>query len=64
MLKNNVLCAATEGASMILSVDQTIKNPKSEQAQADARKKASGRGALPGMGGRGGQVMGGGRGRR
>jgi len=65
MLKVNVLSAATEAACMILSVDQTIKNPKSEQAQADARKKAAGRGALPGMdrGGRGRQVMQGGRGR-
>lgn len=50
MLKNNVLSAGTEAACMILSVDQTIKNPKSEQAQQDARKKNSGRGALPGMG--------------
>jgi len=49
MLKQNVLSAATEAACMILSVDQTIKNPKSEQAQADQRKKAAGRGALPGM---------------
>jgi T-complex protein 1 subunit eta len=49
MLKNNVLSAATEAACMILSVDQTIKNPKSEQAQQDLRKKNAGRGALPGM---------------
>ncbi len=57
MLKSNVLGSATEAACMILSVDQTIKNPKSEQAQAESRKKAGGRGALPGMGGRGRQPM-------
>jgi T-complex protein 1 subunit eta len=30
----NVIQAATEAACQILGVDQTIRNPKSEQAQA------------------------------
>ena len=38
-LKANVLSAATEACCTILSVDQTVKNPKSEQAQQDARKR-------------------------
>lgn len=50
MLKANVLAAATEATCMILSVDQTVKNPKSEQAQQDARKNKLGRGGMPGMG--------------
>jgi T-complex protein 1 subunit eta len=33
----NVLTAATEAACTILSVDETIRNPKSEQDQADGR---------------------------
>ena len=40
MLKSNVISAATEACCTIISVDQTVKNPKSEQAQQDARKKA------------------------
>ena len=44
MLKSNVLNAATEATCMILSVDQTVKNPKSEQAQQDKRKNQMGRG--------------------
>lgn len=46
MLKANVLSAATEAACMVLSVDQTVKNPKSEQAQQDARKRQMGRGGM------------------
>lgn len=38
MLKNNVLSAETEAACMVLSLNQTVKNPKSEQAQQDKRK--------------------------
>jgi T-complex protein 1 subunit eta len=56
MLKMNVLSAACEAACTVLSVDQTIKNPKSEQAQQDQRKM--GRGGMPGMGmGRGRGMM-------
>ena len=46
MLKANVLSAATEAACMVLSVDQTVKNPKSEQAQQDERKRRMGRGGM------------------
>jgi len=49
MLKNNVLGSACEAACMILSVDQTVRNPRSEQAQQEARKKGVGRGGLPGF---------------
>jgi len=35
----NVLQAASEAACAILSVDRTIRNPKSEQAQAEAAKR-------------------------
>ena len=35
----NVLSAATEACCTIISVDQTVKNPKSEQAQQDERKR-------------------------
>lgn len=52
MLKNNILGAATEAACMILSVDQTVKNPKSEQAQQENRKRQMGRGGVPGYKGR------------
>ena len=39
MLKENFLNAATEAACSIISVDQTVKNPKSEQAIQDQKKK-------------------------
>ena len=39
MLKENVLVAATEAACSVISVDQTVKNPKSEQAIQDQKKK-------------------------
>jgi len=53
MLKQNVLSAATEAACMILSVDQTVRNPKSEQAQQDKRKMQMARGGVPNSGFRG-----------
>jgi T-complex protein 1 subunit eta len=53
----NVLQAATEAACAILGVDQTIKNPRSEQAQAEAAGRLDGSKPPPGMG------RGGGRGR-
>ena len=40
MLKDNILNSATEAACSIISVDQTVKNPKSEQAQQDEKKRA------------------------
>jgi T-complex protein 1 subunit eta len=39
ILKENVLNSATEAACTIISVDQTVKNPKSEQAIQDERKR-------------------------
>ena len=39
LLKENVLNAATEAACSIISVDQTVKNPKSEQAIQEQKKK-------------------------
>lgn len=54
----NVLVAATEAACTILSVDETVKNPSSEQDQNEARRMAKLRDRMPGMGrgmkGRGG----------
>lgn len=38
-LKKNILSSACEAVCMILSVDQTIKNPKSEQNIQDERKR-------------------------
>jgi T-complex protein 1 subunit eta len=46
MLKANVLSAATEATCMVLSVDQTVKNPKSEQAQQEMRKQKMRRGGM------------------
>lgn len=40
----NVISAACEAACTILSVDQTIKNPKSEQQEAEAAKRLAGTG--------------------
>jgi len=62
LVRTNVLSAATEAACSILSVDQTVRNAKSEQQQEEAAKKMAmmqgggGRGGRPGMGrGRGGR---------
>ena len=63
LVRINVISAATEAACTILSVDQTIKNPKSEQQQAEAAGRltgqAGGRPRGPAMGrgirGRGGR---------
>lgn len=46
----NVLQAATEAACAILGVDRTIRNPKSEQAQAEAAGRLDGSNPPPGMG--------------
>lgn len=42
IVRNNVMSAATEAACTILSVDQTIKNPQSEQQQAQAAGRLDG----------------------
>ena len=49
----NVLTAATEAAVTILSVDRTIRNPKSEQQQAQAAGRLDGSSKAPGGRGRG-----------
>ncbi|KAJ0980223.1 hypothetical protein J5N97_008478 [Dioscorea zingiberensis] len=58
VVKINAINAATEAACLILSVDETVKNPKSESAQGEAAASAmAGRGrggaAFRGRGGRG-----------
>merc|ERR1712060_704263 len=58
IVKESALSAATEAACLILSIDETIKNPKSEQPQ-----KGGGKGGMPGMGKGKGKGMGKGRGR-
>jgi T-complex protein 1 subunit eta len=60
--KINAIMAATEAACLILSVDQTVKNPSSEQSQMAAKKQygRQGGGGKPlsrAMGGKG--IMGG-----
>ena len=66
IVRLNVLTAATEAAVTILSVDQTIRNPASEQNQAMAAGRLDGSKPPPGGGrGRGrGRGMGMGRGMR
>ena len=61
IVRVNVLKAATEAACTILSVDQTIRNPASEQQQAAAARRLDGTSAPPGRGrgrGRGGMGRG------
>ena len=53
IVRVNVLTAATEAACTILSIDQTIRNPASEQAQAQAAGRLDGTNPPPGAGGRG-----------
>jgi len=65
LVRLNVLTAATEAACTILSIDQTIRNPASEQNQALAKGRLEGgQGGPPGRGrgrgmnmGRGMRVM-------
>ena len=59
LVKVNAISAAAEAACLVLSVDETVKNPKSEAPDA-AAMGAGGRGAGMGMGGGRGR----GRGRR
>eukprot|EP00004_Rigifila_ramosa_P021227 TRINITY_DN5604_c0_g1_i1.p1 TRINITY_DN5604_c0_g1~~TRINITY_DN5604_c0_g1_i1.p1 ORF type:complete len:573 (+),score=154.88 TRINITY_DN5604_c0_g1_i1:25-1719(+) len=62
LVKLNALSSATDAACLILSIDETVKNPKSDAAQQDT--EFGGRAAAMGMGmGRGGPGMRGGRGR-
>lgn len=66
IVRVNVLTAATEAACTILSVDQTIRNPASEQQKAQAAGRLDGTNPPPGAGrGRGrGRGMNMGRGMR
>jgi T-complex protein 1 subunit eta len=52
LVKLNALSAATEAACTILSIDETVRNPKSEKPNAGPRMPGmGGRGRGPGMGG-------------
>ncbi|GAU14537.1 hypothetical protein TSUD_250790, partial [Trifolium subterraneum] len=54
VVKINAINAATEAACLVLSVDETVKNPKSESAQGEAAASAmGGRGRGGGFRGRG-----------
>lgn len=66
VVKINAIGAAAEAACMILSVDETVENPKSEaqQASGGGGMGAMGRGMGGGMGGMPGMMGGGGRGVR
>ena len=57
LVKCNSIAAACEATCLILSIDETVRNPRSEDAQGGG---GGGRGGM--MGGRGGR--GGGRGMR
>lgn len=48
LVKINALKAATEAACTILSIDETVRNPKSEQDEQQRRLKK----AIPKAGGR------------
>eukprot|EP00448_Togula_jolla_P007290 CAMPEP_0170600042 /NCGR_PEP_ID=MMETSP0224-20130122/17127_1 /TAXON_ID=285029 /ORGANISM="Togula jolla, Strain CCCM 725" /LENGTH=560 /DNA_ID=CAMNT_0010924749 /DNA_START=70 /DNA_END=1752 /DNA_ORIENTATION=- len=51
VVKESALTAATEAACLILSVDETVKNPKSEQPQGGGKGKGKGMGkGMPGKG--------------
>jgi len=41
LVKINALKAATEAACIILSIDETVRNPKSEQEEQQRRIKKS-----------------------
>lgn len=63
--KINSIAAATEAACLVLSVDETVRNPKSEQPQggggpggAPMSAAMGGRGMRGMMGGRGGRGLG------
>lgn len=43
LIKKNALTAATEAANLILSIDQTVKNPESEQRQHEAMRGRGGK---------------------
>merc|ERR1712146_408584 len=59
IVKESALSAATEAACLILSIDETVKNPQSEQPQGGVGGKGNGKGkGMPMKGrGRGARVM-------
>lgn len=50
IVKESALAAATEAACLILSIDETVKNPQSEQPQGGGGGKGKGKGMGKGMG--------------
>ncbi|KAL4178918.1 hypothetical protein AMTRI_Chr13g84600 [Amborella trichopoda] len=46
VVKINAINAAIEAACLVLSVDETVRNPKSESAQGEAAASAMGRGLI------------------
>merc|ERR1719263_1811106 len=49
IVKDNALSAATEAACLILSIDETIKNPRSEQPKGGGKGKGKGKNPMGGM---------------
>lgn len=72
LVKVNAITAATEAANMVLSVDETVRNPQSEGADQQKQAQKAGLGGFGGghpgapakRGGRGGRGRGRGRGGR
>ena len=63
IVKKNALRSATEAACLILSIDETVKNPESEQAQAQGgRPHPAGGGSMSQQGMKGMMQQMGGRG--
>lgn len=62
LVKGNAVAAATEAACMVLSVDETVQNPKSEQPDAGGPPGGAGMGRGMGRGGMRGMMRGAGRG--
>jgi T-complex protein 1 subunit eta len=54
LVKLNALTAAVEACCLILSIDETVRNPQSEVAQAAPGGGTGGKGMKGMMGGRGG----------
>jgi len=48
LVKINYLQAATEAACLILSVDETVRNPKAQQQDEPVPTRGRGRGRVPG----------------
>merc|ERR1719272_1725150 len=50
IVKESALAAATEAACLILSIDETVKNPQSEKPSSQAKGKGKGGGGGKGKG--------------